>query len=133
MPTPAAHCRLATRTIFSSAGGGWDGRLAGEAVGVEAAHVRWFNIDGPDALDNGLCLCSLHHKLLDTGAIGITARHAVAVSARFVGRGFVAEQLVLALLGRELAEPQTGLPGLAEAHIEWHTAQVFRAPGRHAA
>src|SRR5262249_52789049 len=39
---------------------GFDGQLGGAAVGLEAAHVRWFNYDGPDTLDNGLALCALH-------------------------------------------------------------------------
>jgi hypothetical protein len=34
-------------------------------VGIEAAHVRWFAFDRPDALDNGLALCALDHKLFD--------------------------------------------------------------------
>ncbi len=33
-------------------------------MGIGAAHVQWFNVGvgGPDNLDNGLALCSLHHK-----------------------------------------------------------------------
>jgi len=50
---------------------GFDGQLGGAGVGLEAAHVRWFNFDGPDTLDNGLALCSLHHKLFDRGALGL--------------------------------------------------------------
>ena len=39
----------------------------GHPVGIEAAHIRWHNQEGPDELDNGLALCILHHKLLDRG------------------------------------------------------------------
>jgi putative restriction endonuclease len=49
---------------------GYDGQLAGAAVGIDAAHVRWFAFGGPDALDNGLALCALHHKLFDLGCWG---------------------------------------------------------------
>lgn len=112
---------------------GWDGRLGGDGVGVEAAHIRWFAIDGPDSLNNALCLCSLHHKLLDTGAIGITADRAVAVSRRFVGQSTVARHLVQDLIGRPLESPQAGLEGPADAYIAWHTAQVFREPARQSA
>lgn len=31
---------------------GFDGSLTGSPVGIEAAHVRWFNVGGPDSLDN---------------------------------------------------------------------------------
>jgi len=43
---------------------GFDGALLGAPVGIGAAHVQWFNVGvgGPDNLDNGLALCSLHHK-----------------------------------------------------------------------
>lgn len=112
---------------------GWDGRLGGDGVGVEAAHIRWFTIEGPDTLDNGLCLCSLHHKLFDTGAIGVTAERTVAVSRRFVGHSNVARTLVLDNIGRPLDPPQTGLAGPADAHIAWHTTQVFRQPARQTA
>ena len=112
---------------------GWDGRLGAEAVGLEAAHVRWFNIGGPDSIDNGLCLCSMHHKLLDKGVIGITHERTVAVSARFVGIGPVAEQLVLSQLGKAISEPLAGIPAPAQEHIDWHTAEVFRIPARHVA
>ena len=42
-------------------------------MGIEAAHIRWFNLCGPDVPDNGLALCALHYKLLDRGALGLDA------------------------------------------------------------
>lgn len=109
---------------------GYDGRLGTDAVGLDAAHVRWWAFDGPDTVDNGLCLCSFHHKLLDRGVLGITDDHEVSVSAHFVGRGRAAEELVFRLVGQLLLEPQTGQPGPADAHIGWHEEQVFRQPAR---
>ena len=46
---------------------GFDGQLGNASVGIEAAHVRWSNFDGPDELNNGLALCTLDHKLFDRG------------------------------------------------------------------
>jgi putative restriction endonuclease len=109
---------------------GYDGRLGTEAVGLDAAHVRWWAFDGPDSVDNALCLCGFHHKLLDRGVLGLTAEHDVAVSAHFVGRGRAAEELVLRLAGRPLLEPQRGSPAPAGDHIAWHRDQVFRQPAR---
>ncbi|MBW3651431.1 MAG: HNH endonuclease [Actinobacteria bacterium] len=109
---------------------GYDGRLGSEAVGLDAAHVRWWAFDGPDAVDNGLCLCSFHHKLLDRGVLGVTEEHAIAVSSHFIGRGRAAEELVLRLVGQPLVEPQRGQPVPAVHHINWHSDQVFRQPGR---
>jgi len=109
---------------------GYDGRLDTDAVGLEAAHLRWWAFDGPDAVDNGLCLCTFHHKLLDRGVLGVTGDHEVAVSSHFVGRGRAAEELVLRLVGQPLLEPQRGQPVPAEHHIGWHVEQVFRQPAR---
>jgi putative restriction endonuclease len=109
---------------------GYDGRLGTEAVGLDAAHVRWWAFDGPDTVDNALCLCTMHHKLLDRGVVGVDASNTVTVSARFVGRGPAAEVLVLDILGRPLLEPQRGHSPPAPAHVEWHRNQVFSNPAR---
>jgi putative restriction endonuclease len=109
---------------------GYDGRLGTEAVGLDAAHVRWWAFEGPDTVDNGLCLCTFHHKLLDRGVLGISADRVVAVSAHFVGRGRAAEELVLRLVGQPLLEPQRGHPVPTADHLGWHHDQVFRGPSR---
>lgn len=105
---------------------GYDGSLLGTSVGVEAAHVRWFNFGGPDDPDNGLALCSLHHKLFDRGALGLTPEHRIAVSRSFRAQG-VAGRTVYDLHGRALtARPGTVMP--APVHLEWHRTQVFHEP-----
>ena len=105
---------------------GYDGSLSGVPVGIEAAHVRWFNFDGPDDPDNGLALCSLHHKLLDRGVLGLTQDHEVVVSRAFRATSAVG-RAVYDLEGSTLTpRPGTVLPALT--HIEWHWRQVFRAP-----
>jgi putative restriction endonuclease len=62
---------------------GYDGQLGHGSVRIEAAHPRWFTFEGPDALDNGLALCALHHELLDRGALGLTSEYRVKVSPHF--------------------------------------------------
>jgi putative restriction endonuclease len=101
----------------------FDGSLGGVPVGIEAAHVRWFNFDGPDDLDNGLALCSLHHKLFDRGALGLSDDHRIQVSQVFsaVGSG----RAVYELHDREL-EPRPGTALPADRHVAWHRSQVFR-------
>ena len=107
---------------------GFDGRLATDPVGLDAAHIRWHGLEGPDTVDNGVGLCSIHHKLFDQGALGIQLDHTLLVSRHFVGRGPVADSLVLALAGRPLLGPQPGEPPPAREHLEWHLKQVFREP-----
>jgi putative restriction endonuclease len=109
---------------------GYDGWLDGMAIGLDAAHVRWRAFGGPDELANGLCLCALHHKLLDKGVLGLTPDRTISVSARFVGRTAMAREMVLSLVGRPTREPQPGLDHVEVEHIDWHNRQVFRGPAR---
>ncbi|HET8602241.1 MAG TPA: HNH endonuclease [Segeticoccus sp.] len=104
----------------------YDGRLGNAVVGLEAAHVRWFTFDGPDDLDNGLALCSLHHKLFDRGALGLDASWHIVVSRAFTARSDAAQR-VYDLHGQRLrARPGTPLPDAH--HVQWHTTQVFKVP-----
>ena len=103
---------------------GYDGSLLGAPVGLEAAHVRWFNFGGPDDLDNGLALCSLHHKLLDRGAIGFRDPGTIYISDAFTAVGETG-RATYALHGRELRpRPGTKLP--AAEHVDWHRGEVFK-------
>lgn len=103
---------------------GFDGALFGAPVGIEAAHIRWFNFGGPDAPDNGLALCSLHHKLLDRGAIGLHDPETIYVSDAFSAVGAMGRS-VYDLHGRQLhPRPGTRLP--AAEHVHWHQSEVFK-------
>jgi putative restriction endonuclease len=103
---------------------GFDGQVGGVPVGLEAAHIRWFTVDGPDELDNGLALCSLHHKLFDRGVLGLDDDLTVVVSQRFSARA-AHGRAVYDLHGRRL-QPRPGTPTPAERHVVWHREQVFR-------
>ena len=109
---------------------GYEGQVKGQPVGLEAAHVRWWASGGPDVVENALCLCSLHHKLLDAGVLGLTEHHRLLVSMYFVARSEVGQRMVLDLAGRTLVEPQRGQPKVLVDHIGWHARQVFKAPAR---
>ncbi len=112
---------------------GYDGMMDRAAVGLEAAHVRWWSDGGPDTIENAACLCSLHHVLFDKGVLGVTTDYEVQVSKRFVGRGAAAHTLVLELAGRPMLEPQAGESPPAPINLGWHATQVFREPARVAA
>lgn len=105
---------------------GFDGQLGDAPVGIEAAHIRWFNYGGPDHVDNGLALCSLHHKLLDRGALGLNLDMRILVSEHFTSRTDCG-QMVYELHQRPL-RPRRGTPLPARAHVEWHTREVFKTP-----
>lgn len=127
---PRMRERVLTAYEYQCAFCGYDGRIGAVPVGLEAAHVRWSAFGGPHDVDNGLCLCSLHHKLFDKGVLGIGDGHRILVSQRFVGRGAAAREQVVALAGRPLIGPQPGARPVAAAYRSWHTSQVFRGVPR---
>lgn len=109
---------------------GYDGMLSSVPVGLDAAHVRWWAFEGPDEVDNGVCLCSLHHKLFDKGVLGVTEDWRISVSGDFVGRSEAAHAHVLRLVGAPAAQPQALFSPPRAEHITWHQKQVFRQPPR---
>jgi putative restriction endonuclease len=105
---------------------GYNGQLGNGSVGIEAAHVRWFNFGGPDDMDNGLALCSLHHKLFDRGALGLGHDHHIKVSVNYTART-VAGRKIYELADRPLRpRPATPLP--RAEHLAWHAREVFKGP-----
>ncbi|MDN3354912.1 phosphorothioated DNA-binding restriction endonuclease [Actinomadura sp. DC4] len=127
---PAFRAQVMVAYEYQCAFCGYDGWLNGSAVGLDAAHVRWWAFEGPDEVTNGICLCALHHKLFDKGVLGMTGDRRVNVSAHYVGRGPAARDQVHTLAGRRVFSPQAAFPGLDDAHIAWHAREVFRAPAR---
>ena len=57
---------------YSCAICGLDLRLGNVTIGLEAAHIKWRQVEGPDIEENGLALCATHHKLFDFGALSLT-------------------------------------------------------------
>lgn len=104
---------------------GYDGQLGGASIGIDAAHVRWWAFDGPNHLDNGLALCTLHHKLFDIGVLGLDAGLRVQVSAAYTTRT-PAGRAIYDLHHRPLA-PRPGTQTPAPVHIAWHTREVFKS------
>jgi putative restriction endonuclease len=108
---------------------GYDGMLGSAHLGIEAAHVRWHAAGGSDKEDNGLALCSFHHKALDLGAIGLDDDLHILVSQHIRGTQRVDEWLHR-FSGLPLRPPQPGEPPPAAHNIRWHRTQVFRDPAR---
>ena len=109
---------------------GYDGALGRVSAGLDAAHVKWWAMDGPDAIDNGVCLCSLHHKLFDMGVLGVTEDWRISVSGDFVGRSATARTHVLSLAGQPATPPQALYSHPKREYITWHQHQVFKHPAR---
>ena len=64
---------------------GYDGQLDNIDLALDAARIRWHAADGADAEDNGVGLCTFHHRALDRGAIGLDDDRRILVSQHVRG------------------------------------------------
>jgi putative restriction endonuclease len=104
-------------------------RVGHSPVGVEAAHIRWHSAGGPDVVTNGLCLCSLHHKLFDRGALTLSSDgERVWVSEQANGKNI--ERALGRFHGRKVARPNRAEDRPAAEQVGWHHAEVFRGRPR---
>jgi putative restriction endonuclease len=109
---------------------GFDLRIGHLPAGLEAAHIQWHHVGGPDIETNGLALCALHHKLFDLGVFTIDARERRVIFSQHAiggGRGLAGE---LAHHGQLMHAPQDEIFSPDRQFLEWNRANVFKAPGR---
>ncbi len=109
---------------------GFDLRIGHLPAGLEAAHIQWHHVGGPDIEPNGLSLCALHHKLFDLGVFTVEpAEHRIVFSQRAIsgGRGMSGE---LQFHGQPIHAPQHGDLRPAPEFLAWNTKNVFKTPAR---
>jgi putative restriction endonuclease len=108
---------------------GFNVRIGQIVVALEAAHIKWHQAGGPDIHENGLALCSLHHKLFDRGAFTVDKDRCALISERAYGtEGFVEHlgrfhRKPLLAPNRESYRPKLDF-------LSWHMNQVFLLPSR---
>ncbi|MBF2761123.1 MAG: HNH endonuclease [Ectothiorhodospiraceae bacterium AqS1] len=102
-------------------------RLGNTALGIEAAHIRWHAYQGPDRVDNGLALCTIHHKALDHGAIGIDEGMRVMVSDHVNGDRESCDLHFHRFRGKEIHLPYREDERPHLEHLEWHLDRVFKS------
>ncbi len=112
---------------------GFDGRINGKPVGIDAAHIKMHSREGPDTVSNGLLLCVLHHRLFDRGAISITADFEILVSQSYDDSQTLNSPTVLELVGKSIRMPQEGFDTPNPEFVTWHYENLFREPSRVAA
>jgi putative restriction endonuclease len=104
---------------------GFDVRIGNTSIALEAAHIKWHQAGGPDVENNGLALCSLHHKLLDRGALGLSNEFKVIVSDKANGyNGF--KEWLTDFDGKEIQAPRKDIYMPDIGFIEWHIREVFQ-------
>ncbi|MBS3996789.1 MAG: HNH endonuclease [Hydrogenophaga sp.] len=109
---------------------GFDLRIGHMPAGLEAAHIQWHHVGGPDIETNGLSLCALHHKLFDLGVFTVEpTQHRVVFSQHAVSgsRGIAGE---MQFHGRAIHAPQHVDLLPAPEFLAWNTKNVFKTPAR---
>ncbi|MGB1257858.1 MAG: phosphorothioated DNA-binding restriction endonuclease [Thiolinea sp.] len=103
----------------------FDVRLGQKSIALEAAHIQWFNHDGPDIVNNGAALCSMHHKLLDKGAIALSDDLRVLVSENVNGYAGL-DEWVLSFDGKPINKPRASEYTIKPEFTQWHIREVFK-------
>ncbi len=104
----------------------YDLRFYNDLLGLEAAHIKWHKSGGPDTEQNGIALCTLHHKLLDLGAMAISHTYEILLSNQIDGS---AETLrnITRHSDKKINEPlhRDHLP--KAEYLDWHHREVFKS------
>lgn len=103
---------------------GFDLVINDKPIGLEAAHIRWHQYSGPDVVQNGIALCTFHHKMLDKGAVHITVEPRLLVAEDVHGSSPHIERL-RGRHGQEINAPGNAEYALEE-DVDWHAHEVFR-------
>jgi putative restriction endonuclease len=109
---------------------GFNIRLGNTLVAVEAAHIKWHQAGGPDQEENGIALCSLHHKLFDRGVFTLNESREILVSEAAHGnKGF--DEWLMKYHGKRVRLPISPDYQPSEIFINWHVKEVFRGKARY--
>jgi putative restriction endonuclease len=127
---PAFRAKVLLAYQYRCAVCGHDLRMGHQPIGLEAAHIKWFQANGPDDVPNGIAMCSLHHKVFDLGAFKILPESFVMVFSQHLNGSEAVSQRMLAhhRAGMILPQAKEYLP--APVNLEWHATQVFKKPVR---
>jgi putative restriction endonuclease len=93
-------------------------------IGIEAAHLMWFEAGGPDEVSNGLALCVLHHKAFDRGAFTLEHEGKILVSSELCGEG--SHEAMIRQHNQDVARPAVAEDRPSKKYLEWHREEVFR-------
>ena len=111
---------------------GFDVKLNTQVIALEAAHIKWHQAGGPDTEQNGIAMCTMHHKLFDRGAFTLGGSLEFLVSEAAHGTTGL-EELLLRYHGKEIRPPQSPLYLPSDTYVSWHVREVFKGSARYQA
>ena len=94
------------------------------SFGLEAAHIKWKQFHGPCDIDNGMALCTLHHKAFDKGAISINNELELVISPILNG-GAVSDLLFWKFEGKQIFVPRDKVYRPKLEYVQWHNQEVY--------
>jgi len=101
-----------------------------QPIGLEAAHIKWHNAGGPDTENNGLALCSMHHKLFDYGVFMIEPSSYKIKLSDSVSCFNSAEAIVKDFHNKDLDLPENVAFYPNEQFLLWHAKEKFKGQPR---
>ncbi len=101
-------------------------QVAGQPIGIEAAHIKWHCAQGPARVDNGMALCVLHHKFFDAGLFTVLTDFTVLVGG--LASGDSVEDSLNKYGGSVLQViPERSDQRPSARFLRWHEQAVFKA------
>lgn len=122
---PQFRDRILSAYGYKCAVCGYNVRLQNQPIGLEAAHIKWHQAGGPDKEENGMALCSLHHKLFDLGAFTLGQNHDIRIS-RYANGSSGMEEWLMRFKGQIIRKPVDTLYQPEAGFVEWHVREVFK-------
>jgi putative restriction endonuclease len=109
---------------------GLDLRIGSITAAIEAAHIKWFQANGPDIESNGLALCSLHHKVFDLGGFTVLPENYQLTFSQAIVASDRVKHILLGYHGAGLILPQSHAYYPDRQFLDWHRSEVFKEPAR---
>ena len=99
-----------------------------QPIALEAAHIQWHGMNGPDIVSNGLALCSTHHSLFDRGAYTLmhadSDKYLMKVSKKIHVRTF--DNWLVQYNDSELHLPNDKEHQPNQNFVRWHNENIFK-------
>lgn len=104
---------------------GFQIRRDDQVVGVEAAHIKWHQAGGPDVEQNGIAMCTMHHKLFDYGLFAVDNNLRLKVSTKANG-GYGLNEWLLRFHNQQLQKPIKRQYYPETEFTKWQVNEVFK-------
>ena len=104
----------------------YDIQFRTKIIGVEAAHIQWYNSQGPDVVSNGIALCAIHHKLLDYGAIAFNDDYELIAAKGLKGAKAQLDYLIYNHENKQISLPRNGMEEPSVEYLRWQRKEIFK-------